>query len=157
MVNKLSRWHVAGAAIAIGAALAAYWFFTAEPHPGQYDQSAKSYDLASDVELMWETKPLRHSGDPSHGENPHASTDRAINAASRVFNTMQLVGKSAEEVRQLLGDPRASNNSLYNFPFFPPQTRSMIYRFDSGMYGWQFDVVVGEDEVVDSVERHWIH
>ncbi|PHS00487.1 MAG: hypothetical protein COA78_23845 [Blastopirellula sp.] len=94
--------------------------------------------------------------DPSHGKNPHSSPDHAINAASRVFNTVDLVGKSTKEVIKLLGDPVASNNSIYNFPFWPPPEHGLVYRFDTGAYGWQFNVETQNDIVV-SVEKLWIH
>lgn len=130
-----------------------------EPRPGEYDDAAQSSDLAADLKLMWETQPLRGTPDPTHGPNPRGSTDRAINAASRVFNTVELIGKTPEEVVALLGDPKASSNSIYNFPFWPPppKGRGLVYRFDSGAYGWQFNLVFGNDGRVLEVERHWIH
>src|SRR5262245_14748963 len=70
-------------------------YFT-EPIPGRYDSSLNSTDLAADIRRMWETQPLRGSHDPTHGPNPRSSTDRAINAASRVFNTVELVGKTSD-------------------------------------------------------------
>jgi len=129
-----------------------------EPHPGRYDHGARSTDLAADLKLMWETQPLKGAPDPSHGPNPRASTDRAINAASRVFNTVELLGKTAEDVVALLGDPKVLSDSIYNFPFWPPpKGKSLVYRFDSGAYGWQFNLVLDEDGRVREVERHWIH
>ncbi len=127
-----------------------------EPHPGDYDDKARSKNLDADIALMWETYSMGATGDPTHGKNPRASTDRAINAASRVFNAVSLTGKSSGEVVELLGDPRTSSDSIYNFPFWPPPEMGHVYRFDSGSYGWQFNVVI-EDDVVTSVERHWIH
>ena len=106
---------------------------------------------------MWETQPLKGNAGPQAGPNPRGSTDRAINAASRVFNSVQLIGKTRAEVTQLLGDPRSSNSSVYNFPFWPAPTGALVYRFDSGSYGWQFNVVFGADDKVSAVDRHWIH
>jgi len=126
------------------------------PHPGDYNPAAKSLNLGRDINLMWQTKRLRSSGDPTHGPNPHASTNRAINAASRVFNTVSLQGKTRDEVVALLGDPKASNNSIYNFPFWPAPQGAMVYRFDSGAYGWQFNITFEDDKVVN-VKREWIH
>jgi len=117
----------------------------------------KSSDLAGDLRLMWETKRLNGTPDPNHGPNPRSSTDRAINAASRVFNTVELDDKTREEVVALLGDPTSSSDSIYNFPFWPAPNASLVYRFDSGAYGWQFNVVLGADGRVREVERHWIH
>lgn len=90
-----------------------------EPHPGQVADGEKSADLAADLRLMWETQKLGGTPDPTHGPNRRSSTDRAINAASRVFNTVELAGKSREEVIGLIGDPRSSSDSIYNFPFWP--------------------------------------
>lgn len=133
-----------------------FGFVFSELPPGQYDVAIRSTNLVRDIELMWETKRLP-SGDPTHGPNPHASTDRAINAASRVFNSISLNGKTSDEVIELLGDPKSSNNSIYNFPFWPAPPGGMVYRFDSGSYGWQFNVSRGGNHKVVSVERIWIH
>jgi hypothetical protein len=129
-----------------------------EPHPGEYGVGERSSGLAADLKLMWETRRLDGTPDPTHGPNPRSSTDRAINAASRVFNTVELVGKTREEVIRLIGDPASSSDSIYNqAPFWPAPKGGLVYRFDSGMYGWQFNVVFGEDGRVREVERHWIH
>lgn len=108
----------------------------------------KSKDLKNDLGLMWETKLLKEG---------RASTDRAIEAANRVFNTVDLVGANFTEVRDILGDHRTSNDSMYNFSFFEPLPLSWVYRFDTGNYGWQFDVVFGNDGCVSEVRRQWIH
>jgi hypothetical protein len=128
-----------------------------EPDPGQVDEGERSADLSADLKVMWETQRLGGTSDPTHGPNPRYSTDRAINAASRVFNTVELAGKTSHEVVTLLGDPKSSNDSIYNFPFWPAPKGSLVYRFDSGAYGWQFNVVLGDDGRVREVQRHWIH
>jgi hypothetical protein len=128
-----------------------------EPHPGEVGDGEKSSDLAADLRLMWETQRLGGSPDPTHGPNQRSSTDRAINAAAQVFNMVGLVGKTRAEVLALLGDPTSSSDSIYNFPFWPAPKGSLVDRFDSGAYGWQFNVLFGEDSKVREVERHWIH
>ena len=128
-----------------------------EPHPGQVGDGEKSSNLAGDLRLMWETRKLGGTPDPTHGPNLRSSTDRAINAASRVFNTVALAGKTRAEVLALLGDPKSSSDSIYNFPFWPASKGSLVYRFDSGAYGWQFNILFGDDGKVREVERHWIH
>jgi hypothetical protein len=128
-----------------------------EPHPGQVGEGERSADLASDIKLMWQTRRLGGARDLTHGPNPRSSTDRAINAASRVFNTVDLVGQTPDEIVALLGDPKSSSDSIYNFPFWPAPKASLVYRFDSGAYGWQFNVVFGDDGRVREVQRHWIH
>ena len=135
-------------------AVVVHWI---EPGPGQVGDGEKSEDLPADLKLMWETQRLGGTPDPTHGPNPRASTDRAINAASRVFNSVGLVGKTRDEVVELLGNPKTSNDSIYNFPFWPVPQGSLVYRFDCGAYGWQFTVVLSGDERVKEVQRHWIH
>ncbi len=110
----------------------------------------KSTDLKHDIKAMWATKRLKDS-------NAFASTDAAIAAADRVFNTLSLVGKTRDEVIALLGDPRHSNNSQYNFPFWPVPKNAMVYRFDCGHYGWQFNVRLDSRAKVKKVEREKIH
>jgi hypothetical protein len=73
-----------------------------------------------------------------------------------VFNTVELVGKAREEAVALLGDPRSSSESIYNFSFWPVPEGTLVYRFDSGAYGWQFNLVIGEDGLVREIKRHWI-
>jgi len=127
-------------------------------YTGQFsDVLEKSTDVPRDLKLMWETQPLQGTPDPTHGPNPHASTDKAIEAASRVFNTVKLVGKSREEVVALLGDPKSSNNSVYNFPFWPIRRGALVYRFDCGSYGWQFNVLFDGSGKAKEVQRAWIH
>ena len=125
--------------------------------PQVIEKDGESADLAADLKRMWETQPLRGNPGPDAGPNPRGSTNAAIHAASRVFNTVELVGKSREDVVALLGDPKTSNESVYNFPFWPPPRGAMVYRFDSGAYGWQFNLVFGADGQVSKVQRHWIH
>ncbi len=114
-------------------------------------------DVQRDLKLMWETQPLQGNPDPTHGSNPRASTDKAIRAASRVFNTVELVGKAQEEVVTLLGDPKSSNDSIYNFPFWPAPRGAQVYRFDCGSYGWQFNVLFDGNGKVKEIQRAWIH
>src|SRR5438309_2182313 len=117
------RWlYVMLTLLALGGGI---WFWRAvivhwiEPRPGRDGIDKKSADLPRDLKLMWETQRLGGTPDPTDGPNPRSSTDRAINAASRVFNTVELVGKTRDEVVALLGDPKSSNDSIYNFPFWP--------------------------------------
>jgi hypothetical protein len=119
------------------------------------NEDGPSADLATDRQMMWHTRPLTWASDPA-ARTKRASTPEAIEAASRVFNTVELVGLTPDEVVGRLGDPRAASDSIYNFPFWPPPDGAMVYRFDTGAYGWQFNVVI-EDDRVAWVERHWIH
>jgi hypothetical protein len=151
------------AILALAAFIGGVWLWSTvvvdwiEPHPGEVGDGQQSENLPGDLKLMWKTKRLGSTHDLTHGQNPRSSTDRAINAASRVFNTVELVGKTRDEVVTLLGDPKSSSDSIYNFPFWPAPKGSLVYRFDSGAYGWQFNAVLGEEGRVSEVERHWIH
>jgi hypothetical protein len=90
------------------------------------DPTSTSVDLQRDLRLMWETQRLGGTPDPSHGPNPRSSTDAAICAASRVFNTVKLVGLTRADVIAAVGDPKTSNDSIYNFPFFSVAELSQV-------------------------------
>ena len=81
--------------------------------------------------LMWKTKSI------SSGK---ASTDRAQEAAKRVFDQLNVEGLTKEEIINKIGDPQRSNDSMYNFPFYPVTNGVLVYRFDTGAYGWQFNI-----------------
>ena len=117
---------------------------------GQWQKETESSDVDRDIKLMWSTKRLPDS----HG---FASTDEAIEAAERIFNTVSLIGITRDEVTALLGDPHHSNESQYKFPFWAAPKDAMFYRFDSGSYGWQFNVLFGRNGKVRKVERKWIY
>ena len=155
------HWLFLAFGLALAAALVAGWrlldLIGPKPFPLFQDGDGVSDDLATDVKLMWRTKALEGDAGPNAGTNPKASTDDAIKAASKVFNTVNLDGKTREEVVALLGDPKTSNDSIYNFPFWPAPRGSMVYRFDCGSYGWQFNVIFGLRGCVTEVRRHWIH
>jgi hypothetical protein len=113
----------------------------------------KSTDLARDLEWMWETRPLESSGDPTQPPNPRASTDRAIEAADRVFATVDLTGKTTEEVYATLGRPEEKSDSIYNFPFYPVEENVLVFRFDNGAWGTQYNVIFDDEGKVASVEE----
>ncbi|MCP4347820.1 MAG: hypothetical protein GY795_20145 [Desulfobacterales bacterium] len=100
------------------------------------DPEKKSSDLKADKRLMWETVPLRRN-------EGMASSRGAVWAASRVFNSLELIGLSEQEVIKEIGDPKTSSDSIYNFPFWQVPGNSIVYRFDTGSYGWQFNLILG--------------
>lgn len=112
----------------------------------------RSSDLGADIALMWETAVVDRDRGP-------VSTARAINAAARVFNTVELVGLTGAEAQALLGSPIHSSPSVYRgSPFWPLDAHGMIYRFDNGYWGWQIDVHCdGDDQPVTRVVKRWIH
>lgn len=157
MTSKTKMVWMAGLAVALGVAGYVgfrYWSLSSQYDDAvarDFDAQTVSTDLTADLQRMWQTEPMR-SGD---GE---ASTLAAIMAASRVFNTVSLVGKTGAEVKALLGSPVTSSRSVYRGqPFWPLRVRGMIYRFDCGNFGWQFNVYCnGDGEPVTEVERRWI-
>jgi hypothetical protein len=76
---------------------------------------------------MWETED-------------RVSTNDAIHAARRVFGTVQLVGLTQNEVIALLGDPRTTGIRMHSTPWYGAGLRDLVYRFDNGAYGWQFNI-----------------
>jgi hypothetical protein len=119
-----------------------------------------STNLPHDMELMWETSPLRGNAGSDVGPDPQASSIFAINAASRVFNTVDLTGLSKSEVIAKLGDPRTSSDSIYaGWSFWPAgtNTNALVYRFDCGSGGWEFNVLFDDEGKVYEVERRGIH
>jgi hypothetical protein len=110
-----------------------------------------SSDLATDRERMWRTVAGVGTPSPKFEVSPVS----AINAASRVFATVRLEGKTADEVARLLG-VRARPKYGYNFPFYPTDKKAKVYRFDCGSFGWQFDVIFDAEGKVSEVERKGI-
>jgi hypothetical protein len=111
-------------------------------------ETAKSTNLTVDIKRMWKTVP--------NGDFP-VSPVSAINAASRVFETAQLIGKNTNEVFALLGHNKTTSDSGYNFPFFPVKSGTVVYRFDCGNFGWQFNLAPDSSGTVQKIERKWIH
>jgi hypothetical protein len=101
--------------------------------------SIRSSNLETDLKMMWET-------------SDQASTTKAIEAAERVFATVELLGLNRKKVIELLGDPRTSSDSRYNFPFYPTSCRDLVYRFDNGNYGCQYNVIFGWNDKVRKVQ-----
>jgi hypothetical protein len=110
--------------------------------------TSQSENLPRDITLMWKTVP--------NGEFA-VSPVSAINAARRVFETVDLIGKTTDEVFALIGDNTKSSDSGYNFPFWPVGNGTVVYRFDCGNFGWQFNLKLDSSGRVNSVERKWIH
>ena len=103
-----------------------------------------------DVKLMWETEPVK-GNTGSKRPNQRASTERAVAAARRVFSSTPLTGMTRAQVIQTLGDPLTSSESIYNFPFYPPEPGALVYRFDTGAGGWQIELVLDERDTVSKV------
>lgn len=104
-----------------------------------------STDLDADVKTMWSVD--------DEGRSPQS----AIEAASRVFNTFNPAGKNRAEIVKAIGDYSSRPKGIYNGPFWPIEKGQMAYRFDTGNYGWQFNLTFDEKDLCTKVERKWIH
>ena len=124
-------------------------------------------NLDADRNTMWRTvlpkgEPLQslRTNAPANGpprtHELEVSPVSAINAASRVFATVQLVGKTAQETAAALG-ARPRPHYMYDFPFWPVEKGTVVYRFDCGSCGWQFNLNFDAEGRVANVERLWIH
>ena len=129
--------------------------FDGEPRPADYDRTLRSTDLPSDLQIMWETANPRQAADSFGGPDRRPSTDRAINAASRVFNSIPLVGRPRTDVVAILGEQNGGLETSANLFADARPSAMMVYRFDAGAYGWQFNLVLDADDKVTEVKREW--
>jgi hypothetical protein len=104
-----------------------------------------SSDIAADVKIMWSVD--------EKGRSPQ----EAIEAASRVFNTVKLEGMHREKIFKQIGHMSLRPKGIYNRPFWPVAKDELAFRFDTGAYGWQFNLKFDEKEICKTVTRKWIH
>ena len=73
----------------------------------------------------------------------------------QVVDTLQ----NLDEILAHLNHVDSHRQGSYNFPFHPlaPDEQAYVFRFDCGRFGWQFDLLYGEDQRVTEVRRRWIH
>jgi len=117
--------------------------FAAEPQP-----TAPKLTEAqrADIKLMWETVPL-------HGDSKRkASSHRAQEAAHRVLTSITLTGLTQAQVISLLGDPIKSSDSIYHLPFYRAPKGDLVYRFDTGNCGWQFNISFDQNGRVSKIK-----
>lgn len=117
--------------------------------PSKIDFEQKSSDLKADIERMWSAIIKTKEGDFYSAES--------ILAAIRVFNTVKLKNKTKEEVFEILGNPKINNKTFYRAPFLDLPPNDLYYRFDTGMWGMQFNILFNENGRVNGVEKKWIH
>ena len=75
----------------------------------------------------------------------------------KYFDDVKLIGLTKDEVIETVGNPKTSNDSKYNFPFFKVNDETMVYRFDTGAYGWQINIHFDKNGRASRVEKKWIH
>lgn len=122
-----------------------------------YDESviaetiSVSTNLKRDKRVMWQTVPSR-SGDYT------VAPVSAINASRRVFESLDgtLIGKDRDEVRSLIGYKDRPNYG-YHGKFWDIRQHAYVYRFDCGSFGWQYNLYLDENRIVEDVEIRWIH
>ena len=115
------------------------------------DTEAKSKDLESDLQTMWSV------GQPAADRTWVMATDEAIEAACRVFNTLDLVGIPLEEAKKTLKLELRAENYGYKAPFWPAPDNSFTLRFDNGFWGLQYNLITNEEGEIIEVQREWIH
>ncbi len=123
-------------------------------------QVVASTDLDTDKAKMWklvEMQTVDDTGDVTYFVSPVS----AINAAARVMEAEKknLIGLKTEEVLLLLKHDPNHRKGSYNFPFWPlnENEKAIVFRFDCGRFGWQFDLLMDENDNVVEVRRQWIH
>lgn len=109
------------------------------------EETDTSTDLPADVKIMWSVD--------KEGRSPQ----EAIEAASRVFNTVKLEGMHRDKIIKLIGDASLRPKGIYNAPFWPVGQGATVCRFDTGFYGWQFTLQFDDKGICKKVTRQWIH
>lgn len=72
----------------------------------------------------------------SQTDTINASSGEACQAAYRLFLTVNFVGLTRERVLGMLGDPRTISD--YGIAADTKPDSPLIYRFDSGLGGWEY-------------------
>ena len=122
---------------------------TALPVSSRTCQKTDEAKLVEDIKLMWQTSkgPLRSGG---------SSTPEAVKAAKRVFEKVDLIGMTRSEVVGKLGDPQKADGYYFKHSVHEVEAGTLFYRFDTGIYGWQFDILFDNQGKVRGVKRRMI-
>ena len=70
------------------------------------------------------------------GADISASSGEAIQAAQRIFENVNFIGMTKDEVLEILGDPGTISD--YGEPARPELDDPLIYHFDSGYHGLKY-------------------
>ena len=98
-----------------------------------YAEEAPNSETAAAIKKMWEVKASDDGFD--------VSTTEAIRSAEQVFASCKLEGLTKAEIDSLLSVSSRSAKYGYRAPFYPPTKDSVVFRFDNGNFGVQYDVV----------------
>jgi hypothetical protein len=147
--SRRGSWLLAGAVVVASGLLLGWWGNTEAGRRARiYDEPfddviVRSTDLSADLKKMWRVVP-----DSQFGVAPVS----AINAASRVFETVDLRGMTLGDVRSALRF-QERNGYGYNFSFSGPKPSKLVFRFDCGAFGWEFELILDAQGRVQSVTR----
>jgi len=113
------------------------------------NDSAKSSNLLRDIRNMWRVK---------HKNKVGYCSVSSINSAVRVFNTIKdkAIGISIDSFDLLIHKTKRTDYP-YTAPFFPIKAQTITYRFDTGQFGYQFDVTIDSTRRINGIQRKWIH
>ena len=103
-----------------------------------------------DLQLLRHTQNIARPGEPPR----MASTFEAMEAAQRVFQRVDFVGMTKDQVLDLLGDP--ATISVYGSPAEPGPNEPLIYLFDVGFGGVRYTLPFEDGKVV-SVEEFGVY
>lgn len=77
-------------------------------------------------------------------------------ASARIEFGNILQEKITNEMFELVAHPPRSRDPDYGDPFFPSDA-AIVYRFDCGNFGLQFDVHLDAESGVLKIHQRWIH
>ena len=101
-------------------------------------------DFQADVIALRDTSKFPNS-------ERNYSSAKACQAARRVFTRNRFEGMSRSKVRDLLGDPKTIRDG--GITAGPEVDSPFIYRFDSGLGGWQYTLVFRNGVVLELKEE----
>jgi hypothetical protein len=105
----------------------------------------KCTNIVEDIKLMWSVV--------DDGIFEGWSTQESVYAASRVFNTLKVVGMNRNEIISQIGDTTRRPNGKSNGSFFPTDIREMVYSFNRGNGGWEFHLEFNEQGMCTKLRR----
>lgn len=107
-----------------------------------------------DTELVRDLRLLRKTMTLPSKPPVQASSGDATEAAARVFGRLKLIGMTKEDVLLILGDPATISD--YGRIAGSEVDAPLIYRFDSGLGGWEYRLEF-KDGHVTNIKRRGIN